>query len=93
MNKATRLQNVQTLITYQFNDGDILWEALHVPGAFAFDAGSRNLSNGNKRLALLGDAILKAAITIEWYGTCDTRGRFSMIDDDNLLLIGYRGWQ
>ena len=74
-NKQQMIGDVQAIIAYTFHDGDILWEALHVPGAMLSATGNRNLSDGNKRLALLGDAIMKAALLINWYTTIDTRGK------------------
>ncbi|KAL9100881.1 MAG: hypothetical protein Q9163_003792 [Psora crenata] len=73
--KREAIHGVEEIIRYTFQDGSILWEALHVPGAPCYDIANRNLSDGNKRLALLGDAILKTVLIENWYGTLDARGQ------------------
>lgn len=63
------LLGVQTIIAYDFTNTSILWEALQAPGALPLSPEGRNFSNGNKRLALLGDAGLKFVLLKEWYPT------------------------
>ena len=73
--KVTALDGMQELINYTFVDSEILWEALHVPGAMtAYRITGRNLSDGNKRLALLGDAIMESALLVRWYQTAASKG-------------------
>ena len=72
--KTQKIQAVEAMINHQFQDPDVLWEALHVPGAIVRDGGGRNYAEGNKRLAFLGDFIMKAALSSQWYTTGDTRG-------------------
>ncbi|KAL9630636.1 MAG: hypothetical protein Q9164_006320 [Protoblastenia rupestris] len=67
------ISGVERIIEYTFSDGLILWEALHAPGANTYDIGNRNLSNGNKRLALLGDTVLKTVLIEGWYTTTAPR--------------------
>ena len=69
INKAAMIKGVQTIFDYVFQDASVLWEALQAPGSISYDADGRNFSNGNKRLALLGDAILKVGLLDEWYTT------------------------
>jgi ribonuclease-3 len=58
---------VQNIIGYIFTDPSILWEALQAPGSGVLMSGNRVLSSeGNKRMALVGDAWLKMAIITEW---------------------------
>lgn len=61
------LENAQSIIGYTFTDASILWEALQAPGAPRFDTNGRDFSNGQKRLALVGDAVLKLVLLDEWY--------------------------
>lgn len=67
---------VENIIGYSFSDPLILWEALQAAGG-ARDAGTRRFPDGNKRLAVLGDTILKLVLVSEWYDSADARG---MID-------------
>ena len=72
--KVEMIDGVQNIIAYTFRDASILWEALQAPGAVPYGTQGRNFSNGNKRLALLGDAILKTVLLERWYATSDTIG-------------------
>ncbi|MDI1491507.1 MAG: hypothetical protein OHK93_002716 [Ramalina farinacea] len=65
--QAAMLENAQSIIGYTFTDASILWEALQAPGAPRFDTNGRDFSNGQKRLALVGDAVLKLVLLDEWY--------------------------
>ena len=67
--KAAMIEGVQDVIDYVFQDASSLWEALQAPGSVPYATDGRDLSNGNKRLALLGDAILKVGLLEEWYIT------------------------
>ncbi|KAL9128315.1 MAG: hypothetical protein Q9217_002993 [Psora testacea] len=73
--KNAMTNGVENIIGYTFVDVSILWEALQVPGANRYDIGGRNLDNGNKRLALLGDTILKTVLIDEWYRTMASRAQ------------------
>ena len=72
------VRGVQSIIAYDFNDHLILWEALQAAGSCITSAGTRRFPNGNKRLAILGDTILKLVLVSEWYESADTRGMFFM---------------
>ena len=65
--RVTKLNDAQRIIGYNFMDSSILWEALQAPGSRPFAADGRDFSNGNKRLALLGDAVLKTNLLGTWY--------------------------
>lgn len=67
--KEAMINGVQNIIDYVFQDASVLWEALQAPGSFPYAAEGRDFRNGNKRLALLGDAILKVSLLEEWYST------------------------
>lgn len=79
MNRAS-VAKVQQIIGYTFTDKSILWEALQAPGSGVIFAGTRAISNdGNKRLALKGDAWIKVLIIEEWYSQHMPKG-------ENLVL-------
>ena len=69
--RATKLNAAQAIVGYNFVDPSILWESLQAPGAPPIATNGRNFSNGNKRLALLGDAVLKTVLLGHWYKTAD----------------------
>lgn len=71
---AIQLQGVEGVIGYQFNHPDILWEALQAAGSGVHFIGGRLMTDGNKRLALLGDAIINVALIEDWYAGMDPRG-------------------
>lgn len=70
----SKVQAGMNIIGYTFNDHLILWEALNAAGSNIMGAGGRVFLDGNKRLALLGDSILKSALLDNWYITGQTRG-------------------
>lgn len=77
--REQRLTGVENQINYKFNDQNYLWEALQAPGSGVSSAGTRRLtSEGNKRLALKGDAAIKYALVERWYVTGCPRGEFSI---------------
>lgn len=69
---------VENIIGYSFSDPLILWEALQAAGA-SRAAGTRRFPDGNKRLAVLGDTILKLVLVQEWYDSADARGMMGHI--------------
>ena len=72
MSNMTR--GVESIIGYSFTDPLILWEALQAAGSGVRSAGTRRFADGNKRLAVLGDTILKLVLVEEWYDSLDVRG-------------------
>lgn len=73
--KTAAIDGAQLVIHYNFNDPEALWEALQVPGAItSYNTIGRNMANGNKRFALLGDTIGKSALLSKWYQTRASRG-------------------
>lgn len=77
MSNTTR--QVEVIIAYTFTDPLILWEALQAAGSTVRSAGTRRFPDGNKRLAVLGDTVLKLVLVGEWYDSPDARGRASDI--------------
>ena len=59
---SSLLTSIANVIGYSCTNGPLLDEALHLPGATP-------VQNGNKRLAMLGDAILKAVVVEVGYNT------------------------
>lgn len=72
MSNTTR--QVEVIIAYTFTDPLILWEALQAAGSTVRSAGTRRFPDGNKRLAVLGDTVLKLVLVGEWYDSPDARG-------------------
>lgn len=64
-----QIQAAQAIIGYTFNDPYILWEALSLAGSRAKNVDGRIFPEGNKRLALHGDAFIKAALLDDWIHT------------------------
>ena len=62
-----KIQGVENAIGYQFDDQAVLWEALQAAGSGVTSINGRPLTDGNKRLALLGDAIVNVALIEDWY--------------------------
>jgi len=83
---APTVYRLQKTIGYKFNDARYLWEAVQAPGAIlrsgetagagavSHSAGFHRIPDGNKRLALLGDTVLKLALVEEWYKRDEVRG-------------------
>ena len=71
---SDRTHGVEVIIGYNFDDPLILWEALQAAGSIVRSAGTRRFPDGNKRLAVLGDTILKLVLQQEWYDSGEIRG-------------------
>ena len=66
--------DVEMTIGHTFNDPLILWEALQAAGSIVRSAGPRRFPDGNKRLAMIGDTVLKLVLVTKWYDSGDIRG-------------------
>lgn len=74
MDKSQILREVQTIMNYRCSNTDKLWEALSAAGA-KFDCEFAPVPlDGNKRLAMVGDAVLKMVLMKDWYPTGSVRG-------------------
>ena len=58
-------REVQSMIGYNFSGLLILWEALQEAGSGASSAETLSLPDGNKRLAVRGDTIMKLVLVEE----------------------------
>lgn len=75
LNMDASILGAERVLGYTFNDRNRLWEALQAPGSGVWMVGNRHLYEGNKRLALKGDAALKNVIITDWYSTDGSRGK------------------
>ena len=66
--------DVERVIGRTFSDPLILWEALQAAGSIVRSAGPRHFPDGNKRLAIIGDTVLKLVLVTRWYDSGDIRG-------------------
>jgi hypothetical protein len=69
------ITSVEDILGYRFTDTNCLWEALNAPGSGVSAAGNRRFSDGNKRLALKGDAAIRNVIVEDWFPTNLPRGK------------------
>ncbi len=69
---------VETIIDYRFTDPLKLWEALQAAGSPVSAINGRHIHEGNKRLAMIGDSVLKLAFVSQWYTGDGLRGKQSL---------------
>ena len=62
------IRKVEKIIGYTFTNSNLCWEALQGKGVNGF-------SDGNKRLAMYGDSILRMLILKTWYPNDDSRSK------------------
>ncbi|KAL8769521.1 MAG: hypothetical protein Q9209_004582 [Squamulea sp. 1 TL-2023] len=91
MNNA--VAGVEAIIGYTFNDKFLLWEALQAAGSNVSIAGTRTITDGNKRLAVVGDKILELVLAERWYGSGQVRGTWDEVRrrvgcNQNLYAVG-----
>ncbi|KAG4427505.1 hypothetical protein IFR05_017012 [Cadophora sp. M221] len=74
--KLSNLQQreLQRKLGYVFVDSSILLEALQAAGNGVSQIGGRKITDGNKRLAMLGDSVLQLALLDDWFVGGDSRG-------------------
>jgi ribonuclease-3 len=58
---------MQTILSYHFSNEILLNEALELAGTCNQPGGVTGDNEGNKRLALLGDALIRLLILDGWY--------------------------
>lgn len=67
------LQDAEDIINYMFAEPSLLHEALQASGCESPD--------GNKRLALVGDAVLKLVLVAEGHDRDEPRGMYTILTD------------
>jgi dsRNA-specific ribonuclease len=72
------LEPLQAQLHYSFRDATLLEEALTAAGATVSSCDVDGPVSGNKRLALIGDAVLRLSILDEWYPGGDSTGKLKM---------------
>ena len=97
--KAPTIRKLQSKLGYTFKNPQYLWEAVQAPGSILhpddfLSAGTErssaephNFPNGNKRLALLGDTILRLALIENWYKGQESRGKAMSISNPERKLF------
>lgn len=60
-------QSIEKIINYSFTKPQLLEEALQAAGASESANGIEGNKDGNKRLALVGDTLIRLLILDEWY--------------------------
>ena len=63
------IEGTEAIIQYKFTNSTLLWEALQCSGNRELLIAGRQLIEGNKRLAILGDAVLELILAERWYHT------------------------
>ena len=64
------LTEVQRILQYDFVQPETLWEALQAPGSGITTIGTRRIyTDGNKRMALIGDSMAKTEVLKVWWAT------------------------
>jgi ribonuclease III len=69
-------QLVETRLGYNFNDCNLMMEALKAAGSGMNLHQREHAKDGNKRLAQVGDAVIKLAFLDGWYYSETDRGIF-----------------
>lgn len=69
-------QDLQDAIDYHFQNSRYLLEALRTAGAGYHTANAPSTVDGNKRLAHLGEAVLRLLLLEDWYMAGANRGMF-----------------
>ncbi|KAI1433634.1 ribonuclease III domain-containing protein [Xylaria sp. CBS 124048] len=63
--RAEKLQTAETVIKYEFENKELLWEALQAAGSDMHELSGH--SQGNKRLASLGDSLIALVVKRDGY--------------------------
>lgn len=83
---APTVRKVQSRIGYNFKNAQYLWEAVQAPGSIVrtgevegagterHSLGFQRFPDGNRRLAVLGDTVLKLALVEDWFKEEGSRG-------------------
>lgn len=69
------LESLQARLHYSFKDASLLEEALTAAGAAVSSSEMDEPVSGNKRLALIGDAVLRLSVLDDWYPCGSSTGK------------------
>lgn len=75
MHDESKMARAEVIIGYVFHDKDILWEVLQSSNSNVTRAGDREIAEGNKRMAQVGDRIAEHILTDKWYSSGQPRGK------------------
>ena len=85
-NMTLTVYKLQNIIGYRFTNAEFGWEAVQAPGSLIrlgelnarglirHSPGWQRFPDGNRRLAVLGDTVLKLALVEDWYQGDAVRG-------------------
>ena len=72
-------RSIEIILQYSFSNHQLLDEALLAAGAPASSKDIEGEVHGNKRLALLGDSVLKEVILEPWYSSEKSTGWYTRL--------------
>jgi ribonuclease III len=62
-----KMQTCEEIIGYTFSNKNRLWEALQMAGSGVTRIGDKSILEGNKSIAIVGDAVLSLILSEEWH--------------------------
>ena len=74
--KMSYYQLLQNQLQYSFNNVDLLQQAFIAAGAAKQRPDVEGDVSGNKRLALIGDAVLRLSVLEEWFPSGESTSRY-----------------
>ncbi|KAH8164792.1 hypothetical protein CIB48_g3440 [Xylaria polymorpha] len=77
--RASKLVAAQQILNYEFQNKDLLYEAMQTPGSNTASSNEHTLIEGNKRLAGVGDAVITLVIKLDCYMMNRPIGEISQI--------------
>lgn len=83
----SKIERAEAIIGHAFNQKDLLWEALQVAGSGQSRIGGRDTTNGNQRLALLGDVVMGKVLCDAWFDSGSRRGRHHPSDSKHVIAV------
>ncbi|EAT90239.1 hypothetical protein HBI56_046690 [Parastagonospora nodorum] len=92
----TTFKSIQDCVDYHFHDSTLLKEAFLASGAPISNKDIEGPVKGNKRLALVGDAVLRLAVLDEWFesgtSTAEGHGRVVEVGTNERLAKVAENW-
>ncbi|KAH4303317.1 hypothetical protein HBH64_074150 [Parastagonospora nodorum] len=92
----TNFKSIQDRVDYHFHDSTLLREAFLAAGAPISSKDIEGPVKGNKRLALVGDAVLRLAVLDEWFesgtSTAEGHGRVVEVGTNERLAEVAENW-